>query len=165
MSEPGLEMQRTENSGRRVSCLLKPSDLQQHSRPAIDNLQHTSCAPLRTRCPKNTMPRKRYAPRPAGWFPTLMPVPLLSFSRVHHAAELTVALRALQMHPTGKVAICSDSEYGLLGVRGAAKRWKIKGWVGSCGPVSNICVWECCASWGVDWRTSGPHTRCPPCLS
>ena len=37
----------------------------------------------------------------------------------------------------GKVAICSDSEYVLLGVRGAAKAW-----VGSCGPVSNVPIWE-----------------------
>ena len=29
-----------------------------------------------------------------------------------------------------------------LGVRGAAKRWKIKGWVVSCGPVSNVPIWE-----------------------
>ena len=50
--------------------------------------------------------------------------------------------RALQMHPTGKVAICCDPEYTLLGVGRAAKRWKIKGLVGSCGPVGNVPILE-----------------------
>ena len=42
------------------------------------------------------------------------------------------------MHPAGRVAISSDSEYVLLGVRGAANRWKLKGRVGSSGPASNV---------------------------
>eukprot|EP00670_Eutreptiella_braarudii_P017476 CAMPEP_0174349448 /NCGR_PEP_ID=MMETSP0811_2-20130205/6181_1 /TAXON_ID=73025 ORGANISM="Eutreptiella gymnastica-like, Strain CCMP1594" /NCGR_SAMPLE_ID=MMETSP0811_2 /ASSEMBLY_ACC=CAM_ASM_000667 /LENGTH=305 /DNA_ID=CAMNT_0015476833 /DNA_START=215 /DNA_END=1132 /DNA_ORIENTATION=+ len=66
----------------------------------------------------------------------------LEMKQTNNAAELMAALRALQMHPVGKIAICSDSEYVLLGVKGAAKRWKIKGWVGSCGPVSNVPIWE-----------------------
>ena len=58
------------------------------------------------------------------------------------SAELLAALRAMQLHPAGKIAICSDSAYVLLGVHGAAKRWKIRGWTGSCGPVSNVPIWE-----------------------
>ena len=61
--------------------------------------------------------------------------------QTNNAAELMAALRALQSHPEGKIATCSDSEYVLLGVRGAAKCWKIKGWVGLCGPVSNVPIW------------------------
>ena len=62
--------------------------------------------------------------------------------KTNNAPRLMATLRALEMHPTGKVAICLDSAYVLLGVRGAAKRWKIKGRVGSHGPVSNVRVWE-----------------------
>ena len=69
------------------------------------------------------------------------PMPL-NMKQTNNAAELMAALRTLQLHPFGKLAICSDSEYVLLGAKGAAKRWKIKGWVGSCGLVSNIPIWE-----------------------
>ena len=49
----------------------------------------------------------------------------------------------LQLHLTGKVATCSDSEHVVLVcVQGAAKRWKMRGWPGSCGPVSNAPIWE-----------------------
>ena len=34
-----------------------------------------------------------------------------------------------------------DSQYVILGATGA-RRWKIRGWVGSCGPVSNAHLWE-----------------------
>ena len=66
----------------------------------------------------------------------------IGVKQTNNAAELMAALRALRLHTHGKVAICSDSEYVLLGVRGATKRWKVKGWVGSCGPVSNVPIWE-----------------------
>ena len=66
----------------------------------------------------------------------------IGMKQTNNAAELMAALRALQLHTTGKVTICSDSEYVLLRVCGAAKRWKVKGWVGSCGPVSNVPIWE-----------------------
>ena len=62
----------------------------------------------------------------------------LGMKKTHKAAELMAALRTLELHRVGKIVICSDSEYVLLGVKGPAKRWRIKGWVGSCGPVSNV---------------------------
>ena len=58
--------------------------------------------------------------------------------QTNNTVELMAALCALQLHTTGKVAICSDSKYVPLGIRGAAKRWRVKGWVGSCGPVNNV---------------------------
>ena len=51
-------------------------------------------------------------------------------------------VRTLQLHTKGKIAICSDSEYLLRGACGAPKRWRVKGWVGSCGPVSNVRIWK-----------------------
>ena len=66
----------------------------------------------------------------------------LGMEQTNDAAKLMAALCTLQMHRMGKIAVCSDYEYVLLGVRGAAKGWKIKGWVGSCGPVSNVPIWE-----------------------
>ena len=66
----------------------------------------------------------------------------IGMKQTNNAAELMAALCALRLHTHGKVTICSDSEYVLLGVRGAAKRWKVKGWMGSCGPVSNVPIWE-----------------------
>ena len=49
---------------------------------------------------------------------------------------------ATRPNHTQKGNLLSDSEYALLGVRGAAKHWKIKGWVGSCGRVGNVRIWE-----------------------
>ena len=62
--------------------------------------------------------------------------------QTNNAAELMAALGALQSHVAGEIATCSHSEYVLLGVRGAAKHWKVRGWIGSCGPVSNVPIWE-----------------------
>ena len=53
----------------------------------------------------------------------------IGMKQTNNAAELMAALRALNMYPTGKIATYSDCEYLLLGVRRAAKRRKIKGWV------------------------------------
>ena len=50
--------------------------------------------------------------------------------QANNAVELMAALHALQLHTTRKIAICSDSKYVLLGICGAAKRWRVKGgWV------------------------------------
>ena len=66
----------------------------------------------------------------------------IGMKQTNNAAELMAALRALRLHTHGKIAICSDCEYVLLGVCGAAKRWNVKGWVGSCRPVSNVPIRE-----------------------
>ena len=55
----------------------------------------------------------------------------IGMKQTNNAAELMAALCALQTHPVGTIAICSDPQYVLLGVGGAARRWKIKGWAGS----------------------------------
>ena len=62
--------------------------------------------------------------------------------QTNKAAELMAALRALQMFTTGTIAICTDSQYVILGATGAARRWKLRGWKGSSGPVSNVALWE-----------------------
>ena len=60
-----------------------------------------------------------------------------------NSEELLAALVALQSHADHpKIALCADSEYVLLGVKGAARRWKINGWRGLSGPVSNVPIWE-----------------------
>ena len=41
-----------------------------------------------------------------------------------------------------RYAFCSDSSDAILGVGGAAKRWKLRGWKGSCGLVANVSIWE-----------------------
>ena len=64
------------------------------------------------------------------------------FRQTNNTAELLAVVRALQILSFGKVAICTDSEYVFLGTRGAARRWKLRGWTGSSGPVSNVLLWE-----------------------
>ena len=64
------------------------------------------------------------------------------FRQTNNTAELLAVIRALQIFTFGKVAICTDSEYVFLGATGAARRWKLRGWTGSSGPVSNVPLWE-----------------------
>ena len=64
------------------------------------------------------------------------------FRQTNNTAELLAVVRALQILSFGKVAICTDSEYVFLGATGAARRWKLRGWTGSSGPVSNVPLWE-----------------------
>ena len=65
----------------------------------------------------------------------------LHMKQTINSAELLAALVALQRH-ADHPALCADSEYVLLGVKGAACRWKINGWRGSSGPISNVPLWE-----------------------
>ena len=63
--------------------------------------------------------------------------------RTIHSAELLAALVALQRHAHHpKIALCADSEYVLLGVKGVARRWKINAWRDLSAPVSNVPIWE-----------------------
>ena len=62
--------------------------------------------------------------------------------QTNNTAELFATVRALQLLPPGRYAFCSDSSYVILGASGVAKRWKIRGWKGSCGPVANVAIWE-----------------------
>ena len=67
----------------------------------------------------------------------------LHMKQTINSAELLAALVALQRHADHpEIALCADSEYVLLGVKGVARRWKINGWRGSSGPVSNVPLWE-----------------------
>ena len=66
----------------------------------------------------------------------------LHFRQTNNTAELLAVIRALQILSFGKVAICTDSEYVFRGATGAARRWKLRGWTGSSGPVSNVPLWE-----------------------
>ena len=60
-----------------------------------------------------------------------------------NSTELLAALVALGLHADHpKIALCANSEYVLLGVKGAACTWKINGWKGSSSPVSNVPIWE-----------------------
>ena len=62
--------------------------------------------------------------------------------QTNNTAELFAVLRAIQLLPPGRHAFCSDSSYVILGASGAARRWKLRGWTGSSGPVSNVEIWE-----------------------
>ena len=63
--------------------------------------------------------------------------------QTNNTAELTAVIKALQLLPRGKIAICTESDYVYLGATGAARRWKARGWVGSSVPVSNEQLWGC----------------------
>ena len=62
--------------------------------------------------------------------------------QTNNTAELFAVLRAIQLLPPGRYAFCSDSSDVILGASGAARRWKLRGWTGSSGPVSNVEIWE-----------------------
>ena len=62
--------------------------------------------------------------------------------QTNNTAELPAVIRALQIFTFRKFAICTDSEYVFLGAIGAARRWKLRGWTGSSGPVSDVPLWE-----------------------
>ena len=74
----------------------------------------------------------------------------LHFSKLTYATEHETYKQRGRIHGQavrppvhlGEVAICSNSEYVVLRAKSAAKRWKPKGWVGSCGLVSNVPIWE-----------------------
>ena len=64
------------------------------------------------------------------------------YRQTNNSAELLAVIRALRIFSTGDIAICTDSQYVVLGATGAARRWRLRGWIGSCGPVSNVPLWE-----------------------
>ena len=64
------------------------------------------------------------------------------YRQTNNSAELLAVIRALRIFSTGDIAICTDSQYVVLGATGAAHRWRLRGWIGSCGPVSNVPLWE-----------------------
>ena len=64
------------------------------------------------------------------------------YRQTNNSAELLAVIRALRIFSTGDIAICTDSQYVVLGATGAARRWRLRGWVGSSGPVSNVPLWE-----------------------
>ena len=64
------------------------------------------------------------------------------YRQTNNSAELLAVIRALKIFHTGDIALCTDSQYVILGASGAARRWRLRGWVGSSGPVSNVPLWE-----------------------
>ena len=64
------------------------------------------------------------------------------YRQTNISAELLAVIRALKIFHTGDIALCTDSQYVILGASGAARRWRLRGWVGSSGPVSNVPLWE-----------------------
>ena len=71
----------------------------------------------------------------------LLPMCLAICTKQTTPPKLLAALRALQvftLEEATKVAICTNSQYVILGTSGATHHLKIKGWVGSCGPVSSV---------------------------
>ena len=66
----------------------------------------------------------------------------LQLRQTNNAAGVYAAIRALQIVPNTKIAICTNSEYVLLGAQGAAKRWQCQGWRGSSGKVSCVELWQ-----------------------
>ena len=64
------------------------------------------------------------------------------YRQTNNSAELLAVIRALRIFSTGDIAICTGSQYVVLGATGAAHRWRLRGWVGSSGPVSNVPLLE-----------------------
>ena len=64
------------------------------------------------------------------------------YRQTNNTAELLAVIRALRIFVVGDIAICTDSRYVILGPAGATRRWKLRGLVGSSGPVSNVPLWE-----------------------
>ena len=64
------------------------------------------------------------------------------YRQTNNSAQLLAVIRALKIFHTGDIALCTDSQYVILGASGAARRWRLRGWVGSSGPVSNVPLWE-----------------------
>ena len=64
------------------------------------------------------------------------------YRQTNNSAELLTVIRALKIFHTGDIALCTDSQYVILGASGAARRWRLRGWVGSSGPVSIVPLWE-----------------------
>ena len=62
--------------------------------------------------------------------------------QTNNIAEIYAALQTLKLFSTGKVAVCTDSSLVLLGATRRAKKWALKNWVGSRGPLSNIKLWK-----------------------
>ena len=62
----------------------------------------------------------------------------LHLRQTNNAVELYAAVRALQIVSNTRIAICTDSEYVLLGAQGAAKRWQCRGERGSSGKVACV---------------------------
>ena len=64
------------------------------------------------------------------------------YRQTNSTAELLAVIRALRIFAVGDIGICTDLQYVILGAAGPAWRWKLRGWVGSSGPVSNFPLWE-----------------------
>ena len=64
------------------------------------------------------------------------------YRQTNNSAELLAVIRALRIFGTGDFAICTDSQYVVLVATGAARRWRLRGWIGLCGLVSNVPLWE-----------------------
>ena len=63
--------------------------------------------------------------------------------QTNRTAELLSSIKALQATDDTDAAICIDSSYFHLGATGAARRWKVRGSVGSAGTrVCNVTLWE-----------------------
>ena len=66
----------------------------------------------------------------------------LHLRQTNNAAELYTAVQALQIISNTRIAICTDSEYVLLGAQGAAERWQCRGCRGSSGKVACVDLWQ-----------------------
>ena len=66
----------------------------------------------------------------------------LHLRQTNNAPELYAAVRALQNVCNTRIAICTDSEYVLLGAHGAAKRWQCRLWRGSSGKMAYVRLWQ-----------------------
>ena len=66
----------------------------------------------------------------------------VEYRQTHNTAKLLAVYRVVEIFTTGEVAICTESQYVILGPSKAAVHCKIRGEGGSSGPVSNVPPWE-----------------------
>lgn len=77
--------------------------------------------------------------------------------------ELTAAIKALESSPESKVAVYTDSEYVMKGMKEWIKKWQEKGWkTASKKPVLNQDLWqkllEATKNKNVEWKYVAGHS-------
>ena len=74
------------------------------------------------------------------------PLPALEPRQTNNAAELYAGEQAImvldQLQCLGRMAVASDSELFVKGMKRAAQRWQARGWQGTQGPVAHASLWE-----------------------
>lgn len=80
--------------------------------------------------------------------------------------ELTATIKALEISPESEIAVYTDSEYVMKGMKEWIKKWQEKGWkTANKKPVLNQDLWqkllEVTENKNVDWKYVAGHSGVP----